>query len=509
MTDAVVKVERALVSVYDKTGLVQFCAALHDHGVELVSSGGTAAALRQADLPVVAVSDVTAHPEILGGRVKTLHPAIHGGILADIGSPEHKADLDAQGIRPFQLVVSNLYPFREAAARDDLSDAEVVEEIDIGGPAMVRAAAKNHAWVGIVTDSDQYAEVLSALASQGGLPFDLRRRLAQQAFFHTAAYDAAIVAWLASDDLPEHIVLALERFAPLRYGENPHQSAAVYRSVDRPSWWEKARVLQGKELSFNNYVDADAAWSHVQAYDEPACVIVKHTNACGVAVSGTVAEAFRRAWDCDPMSAYGSVIAVNRTLDAETTEAMLAAGFIEVVIAPGVDGEESLTERKNLRVITAPVPERPGVELRGSDGGFVAQQWDAVGDGPDWTVVTSRAPSDREWDDLRFAWNVVSNTKSNAVVIAHEGAAVGIGAGDQSRVGATARALIQAARRAMGAVAASDAFFPFRDGPDALAAAGVTAIIQPGGSVRDDQVIAAAEEHGMAMVFTGRRHFKH
>ncbi len=509
MTDAVVKVERALVSVYDKSGLVEFCSALHEHGVELVSSGGTAAALRKAGLPVVAVSDVTAHPEILGGRVKTLHPAIHGGILADLGSPDHKADLDAQGIRPFQLVVSNLYPFREAAARDDLSDAEVIEEIDIGGPAMVRAAAKNHAWVGIVTESDQYAEVLEALEAEGGLSLDLRRRLAQLAFFHTAAYDAAIVGWLAADDLPEHMVLALERFAPLRYGENPHQSASVYRTVDRPSWWESARVLQGRELSFNNYVDADAAWSHVQAYDEPACVIVKHTNACGVAVAGSVAEAFRRAWDCDPMSAYGSVIAINRTLDAETTEAMLAAGFIEVVIAPDADDQESLAERKNLRVITAPVPERPGVELRGSDGGFVAQQWDLVGDDSFWTVVTSRAPSDREWSDLRFAWKVVANTKSNAVVVAQDGAAVGIGAGDQSRVGATARALTQAARRARGAVAASDAFFPFRDGPDALAAAGVAAIIQPGGSVRDDEVIAAAEDQGMAMVFTGRRHFKH
>ena len=509
MSDTVVRIERALVSVYDKTGLVEFCSALHERGVELVSSGGTAAALAGAGLPVVAVSDVTGHPEILGGRVKTLHPSIHGGILADLGSESHRSDLERQGIRPFQLVVSNLYPFREAAARDDLGEADVIEEIDIGGPAMVRAAAKNHAWVGIVTSSEQYAEVVDAIDAEGGLSHEIRRRLARQAFFHTASYDASIVGWFADEDLPEHVVIALERSAPLRYGENPHQPAAAYRSIDRPSWWESARVIQGKEMSFNNYVDADAAWSHVQAYQEAACVIVKHTNACGVAIGDSLADAFRRAWDCDPLSAFGSVIAVNRSLDAETTEAMLASGFIEVVVAPTVDDESSLAGRKNLRVVVAPPPRRPGVELRGNDGGFLAQRWDTVADDSARQVVTSRSPTGEEWANLRFAWNVVANTKSNAVVVARDGSAVGIGAGDQSRVGATARALIQAAGRAEGGVAASDAFFPFRDGPDALASAGVTAIIQPGGSVRDDEVIAAAEEHGMAMVFTGRRHFKH
>ena len=513
MSDSLVKVERALVSVYDKTGLMEFCSALSASGVELVSSGGTARALRDAGLPVTPVADVTGHPEILGGRVKTLHPAIHGGILADLGDPRHQADLEANNIAPFQLVVSNLYPFRQAAARRDLSEAEVIEEIDIGGPAMVRAAAKNHAWVGIVTDPDQYERVLSELGQHLGLTSGLRRQLARMAFFHTAAYDAAIVDWIADlmseGDLPHFMVVPLQREANLRYGENPHQSAAVYRSPNRPSWWEHAEIVQGKEMSFNNYVDADAAWSHVHAYDEPACVIVKHTNACGVSVGGDLPDVFRRAWDCDPVSAFGSVIAVNRPLDDATADAMLSAGFIEVVIAPSVEDRDALAKRKNLRVIVAPPPLRPGVELRGSDGGFLAQRWDSVGDESQWKVVTSRKPTDAEWTNLRFAWRVGANTKSNAIVVAKNLSAVGIGAGDQSRVGATQRALNQAGLRASGGVAASDAFFPFRDGPDALAEAGITAIIQPGGSIRDEEVIAAAEEHAMAMVLTGRRHFLH
>lgn len=503
-----VSLKRALVSVYDKSGLVQFCHRLHDAGVEIVSSGGTASALLAAGIPVTAVSDVTGHPEILGGRVKTLHPAIHGGILADVGSEMHRADLVAHGIQPFQLVVSNLYPFRQAIARDGVTEAEAIEEIDIGGPAMVRAAAKNHRWVGIVTSPDQYDDVAAAVET-GGLAVDLRRRLAAEAFFHTASYDAAIVGWFHSEDtLPERMVLALERHTSLRYGENPHQPGAAYRAVDRPSWWETARVLQGKEMSFNNFIDADAAWSHVQAHPEPACVIVKHTNACGVAVGSNLAEAFAKAWACDPVSAFGGVIAVNRPLDESVAEAMLAAGFIEVVIAPEVADEAAFADRKNLRVVVASAPHRPGIELRGNDGGFLAQAWDRIGEAG-WTVASTRHPDEREWADLRFAWRVVANTKSNAVAVAVDGAAVGVGAGDQSRVGATERALRQAGGRSHGAVAASDAFFPFRDGPDALAASGITAIIQPGGSVRDDEVIAAANQHGMAMVFTGERHFRH
>jgi phosphoribosylaminoimidazolecarboxamide formyltransferase/IMP cyclohydrolase len=311
------------------------------------------------------------------------------------------------------------------------------------------------------------------------------------------------------ESLPDHRVLALERFDTLRYGENPHQSGAAYRIVGEDAWWETARVLQGKEMSFNNYVDADAAWSHVHAFDEPACVIVKHTNPCGVAVAHRLVDAFARAWDCDPTSAFGSVIAVNRPLDDATAAAMLDAGFIEVVVAPAVVDEAVLAVRRNLRVVTGPAPRRPGLDLRRCDGGFLVQEWDTLGDESAWQVVSERPPTDDEWGDLRFAWKVAANTKSNAVVVAAGGTAVGIGAGDQSRVGATERALRQAGERSRRAVAASDAFFPFRDGPDALAAAGVTAIIQPGGSVRDDEVVAAAGEHGMAMVFTHRRHFRH
>jgi phosphoribosylaminoimidazolecarboxamide formyltransferase / IMP cyclohydrolase len=509
MTAEVVEVRRALVSVYDKTGLVDFCRRLEAAGVEIVSSGGTAATLSDAGIAVHNVSDVTGHPEILGGRVKTLHPAIHGGILADVGSEDHLRDLAAQGIEPFQLVVSNLYPFRQAIARPGVTAAEAIEEIDIGGPAMVRAAAKNHNSVGIVTSPEQYTEVAEAVEA-GGTSFELRRRLAAEAFFHTASYDAAIVGWLHSDeDLPERMVLPLERFAPLRYGENPHQPGAVYRAIDRPSWWEQARVLQGKEMSFNNYIDADAAWSHANAHPDPTCVIVKHTNACGVGTGSDLLEAFEKAWACDPVSAFGGVIAVNRPLDEPTAEAMLAAGFIEVVVAPSVLDESAFAARKNLRVVVGRAPVRPGFELRPSDGGFLGQAWDTVAGEETWTVVSARSPEVGEWADLVFAWRVAAHTKSNAIVVARGGAAVGVGAGDQSRVGASNRALLQAGDRARGAVAASDAFFPFRDGPDALAAAGVTAIIQPGGSVRDDEVIAAADEHGIAMVFTGERHFRH
>ncbi|MDH3518476.1 MAG: bifunctional phosphoribosylaminoimidazolecarboxamide formyltransferase/IMP cyclohydrolase, partial [Acidimicrobiia bacterium] len=324
---AEVVVRRALVSVSDKTGLVEFAGRLVAAGVELVSSGGTAEALRKAGLPVTLVADVTGSPEILGGRVKTLHPRIHGGVLADVGSEEHVRDLEEQGIEPFQLVVSNLYPFRQTVSRPDVSPAEVIEKIDIGGPAMVRAAAKNHAWVGIVTAPHQYDEVAAAVEGSG-LSDDLRLRLAEEAFFHTASYDAAIVAWLGRGEvLPERLVFALERDSLLRYGENPHQEGAAYRTHDQPSWWEGAHQLQGREMSFNNYVDADAAWRQVQDFSIPACVIVKHTNACGVAQAGALVDAFTRAWDCDPLSAFGSVIACNRPLDLATAEAIAEAGF--------------------------------------------------------------------------------------------------------------------------------------------------------------------------------------
>lgn len=503
-----IRVERALLSVSDKTGLVDFARRLVAAGVEIVSSGGTASVLGEAGIPVVPVPDLTGFPAILGGRVKTLHPAIHGAILADPTNPEHAADLAEHGIEPFQLVVVNLYPFRQTVARPGVDEAEAVEQIDIGGPAMVRAAAKNFARVGVVTSPSQYDEIAAAVAGEGLGP-DLRRRLAAEAFFHTAAYDAAIVSWLeAGDGPPARMAFGLERVGLLRYGENPHQAGAVYRDVDRPSWWESARQLQGKDMSFNNYVDADAAWRQVHELDEPACVVVKHTNPCGVAVASTLERAFLRAWACDPVSAFGSVIAVNRPLDEATAQAMTEAGFIEVVVAPDVLDPAGLATKKNLRVLVAPPPLRPGYDMRRVDGGFVAQAWDEVVlDG--WEVVSSRRPTESEWDDLRLAWRVAAHTKSNAIVVVADGQAVGIGAGDQSRVGAAERAIRQAGERARGGSAASDAFLPFADGLETLAGAGVTAVVEPGGSVRDEEVIAAANARGVALVFTGRRHFRH
>lgn len=505
-----IPVRRALLSVSNKHGLLEFAHRLVDADVELVSSGGTAGILSEAGLPVTKVSDVTGAPEILGGRVKTLHPRVHGGILANLSEEHHRRELEEHGILPFELVVSNLYPFEKTIANPDVGEADAIEEIDIGGPTLVRAAAKNHAWVGIVTSPDQYDEVAAAVEA-GGLDDALRRRLAREAFFRTAAYDAAIVGWFerTDDGLPERIVLPLERTAELRYGENPHQPGAAFRTVGVKAWWEDSEQLQGKAMSFNNYVDADAAWRHVQEFDDPACVVVKHTNACGVAIAAELETAFRLAWDADPLSAFGSVIAVNRPLDLATAEAMAAAGFIEVVVAPSVEDVGPLASKSNVRVIVAPPPGRRGVDLRQVDGGFVGQEWDAVTIDDEWTVVSARAPSPEEMRDLRFAWRVSAHTKSNAIVIARAGQAVGIGAGDQSRVGASERAIRQAGDRAAGAVAASDAFFPFADGIEALAAAGVSAVIEPGGSKGDAEVIAAADRFGVALVFTGRRHFRH
>jgi len=503
-----IPVRRALISVSDKTGLEAFAKRLVAAGVEIVSSGGTASALEGMGIAVRAVSDVTGFPEILGGRVKTLHPLIHGAILADPSDPAHRADLEEAGIEPFQLVVVNLYPFRETVATPGITAREAIEQIDIGGPAMVRAAAKNHAGVGVVTSPEQYSEVAGAVEA-GGLGPDLRLRLAREAFFHTASYDAAIVAWFERDEQPPaRHVEALERDTALRYGENPHQQAGLYRNPNTPSWWENAHQLQGKEMSFNNYVDADAAYALVHEFDRPACVIVKHTNPCGVAVGDSLVEAFEKAWRCDPTSAFGSVIALNRPLDGETSRAVAEAGFIEVLIGPAAVEVEPLDGKKNLRIITAPFPARASVDMRRLDGGFVAQTWDLTSV-DSWETVSERQEDHSERADLEFAWRVVAHTKSNAIVIARNGQAFGIGAGDQSRVGATRRSLSGAGERSAGAVCASDAFFPFRDSIDDLAAAGITAIVEPGGSIRDEEVTAAADEHGIALIFTGRRHFKH
>jgi len=507
-----IAVRRALLSVWDKTGLVEFARTLVEAGTELVSSGGTARVLQGAGLPVTAVADVTDAPEMLGGRVKTLHPKIHGAILADLGNADHREDLYERGIAPIQLVVVNLYPFEATVAQEGVTDAEAIEQIDIGGPTLIRAAAKNHAWVGVVTSPEQYGEVAAAIAA-GGLDAELRRDLARAAFFRTAAYDAAIVGWLEGEEMPPaRTVLALERKAELRYGENPHQAGAAFGEAGATPWWETMRQLQGKEMSFNNYLDTEAAWRMVHEFTEPAVAIIKHANPCGLAVAGTLADAFTAAWDCDPLSAYGSVIACNRLLDGETAQRIAAAGFVEVVVAAEVAeaAAEALAGKKNLRLLEAEPPDPTDPDMRRIEAGFVVQQRDRVeARNDDWEVVSSRTPSPAEWADLEFALKVVTHTKSNAVVVAKGGAAVGVGAGDQSRVGAAERALHRAGDRARGAVAASDAFLPFRDGLDTLAAAGIVAIIEPGGSVRDEEVVSAAEEHGIALVFTGRRHFRH
>ncbi|MEZ5171024.1 MAG: bifunctional phosphoribosylaminoimidazolecarboxamide formyltransferase/IMP cyclohydrolase [Acidimicrobiia bacterium] len=499
------RIERALLSVSDKDGLVPFARSLSEMGVVLVSSGGTSKALADAGVPVTAVESVTGAPEMLDGRVKTLHPRIHGGILADRDKKSHRADLESQEIAPIDLVVVNLYPFVEKPG---------IETIDIGGPAMVRAAAKNHGSVAVVTRPDQYEGVIAEMrAHEATLGADTREELALEAFALTASYDAAIVGWLQREEtLPRHLVIPLERADVLRYGENPHQEAARYTERNVPPGWPE-RIVQhgGKEMSYINYLDADASWSLVHEFDDTACVVVKHANPCGVALADEPAEAYRRAFACDDLSAFGGVVALNRELDVPTAEA-IAGVFTEVVIAPSyAEGAlEVLAARKNLRVLEAPVPGVSGLQVKALEAGMLVQQPDCVStDRGEWTVATKASPSEGHWRDLVFAWQVCAATGSNAIVLAKDGQAFGIGAGQQSRVHSTEIAAKKAGGRAEGGVAASDAFFPFRDGIDAAAEAGVSAVIQPGGSMRDDEVVEAADEHGIAMVFTGARHFRH
>ena len=498
-----VPVRRALLSVYDKTGLVDFARDLAGLGVELIASGGTATALNEAGVAVTKVEDVTGAPEMLGGRVKTLHPKIHGGILADRGQESHRADMEAQGITGIDLVVVNLYPFLERPS---------IETIDIGGPTMVRAAAKNQAWVGVVTNPARYGALVDELRAAGGcLSAATRADLALDAFAHTAHYDAAIVRWLDPEPLPRHLMIPLERVASLRYGENPHQLGARYRHLLGTGWLDGMVQHGGKELSFINLLDAEASWSLVNTFSEPACVIVKHANPCGVATGAGVADAYRRAFECDSLSAFGGVVAVNRPVDAALAAA-IGEVFTEVVLAPAFEPEarEALSAKKNLRLLECPAPQRDRFDLRRAGGGFLVQEPDTIeADTTAWKVVTRRAPTEAEWADLAFAWKVCAAVGSNAIVLAKEGRAYGIGAGQQSRVHATEIAARKAAGRATGGVCASDAFFPFRDGLDAAVAAGAAAVAQPGGSVRDDEVIAAADEAGIAMVFTGKRHFRH
>ncbi len=525
-----VPIGRALLSVSDKTGLIELARALASRGVELISTGGTSAALRMAGLEVTDVAEVTGFPEMMDGRVKTLHPMVHGGLLALRDDDEHLVAMAAHGIRPIDLLVVNLYPFEATVARG-ASYAECVENIDIGGPAMIRAAAKNHRFVAVVTDPEDYAALLAEVAAQDGttrLPF--RQRMALNAYGRTAAYDAAVSGWMAGalgEVQPRRRVLSGRLAQGLRYGENPHQSAAFYTDGSARPGVATARQWQGKELSYNNINDTDAAFELVAEFAPetgPACVIVKHANPCGVARGSTLAEAYARAFDCDRTSAFGGIVALNQPLDGPTAERIVEI-FTEVVIAPGADdaARAIFAARKNLRLLTTdtlPDPAAPGLSFRQVAGGFLVQDRDAGRITPaELRVVTRRAPDAAERADLMFAWTVAKHVKSNAIVYAKGGATVGIGAGQMSRVDSTRIAARKAADMAealglpelptQGAAVASDAFFPFSDGLLAAAEAGATAVIQPGGSMRDDEVIAAADAAGLAMVFTGQRHFRH
>jgi phosphoribosylaminoimidazolecarboxamide formyltransferase/IMP cyclohydrolase len=530
MSKSIVPIGRALLSVSDKTGLLDLARALQERGVELISTGGTAQALRVSGLSVRDVADVTGFPEMMDGRVKTLHPMVHGGLLALRDEDEHLLAMAAHGIEPIDLLVVNLYPFEATVARG-ASAADCIENIDVGGPAMIRAAAKNHRFVATVTDPVDYAALLAELdAHDGATTLGFRERLALTAFSRTAAYDASVSTWMAKaldDPAPRRRVFAGTLSQTLRYGENPHQSAAFYTDGSNRPGVANARQWQGKELSWNNINDTDAAFELVAEFapdDGPACAIIKHANPCGVAQAGSLVEAYLRAYDCDRTSAFGGIVALNQTLDGPTAEAICEI-FTEVVIAPGADeaAQAIFARKKNLRLLTTkglPDPLTGGLSFRQVSGGFLVQERDTgLITAGDLKVVTRRAPTQAELQDLLFAWTVAKHVKSNAIVYVSGGATVGIGAGQMSRIDSTRIA----ARKAVdmgatlglaevptkGSVVASDAFFPFPDGLIAAAEAGATAVIQPGGALRDDEVIAAADAAGLAMVFTGQRHFRH
>ena len=523
-------VRRALLSVSDKTGLAEFARALSGRGIELVSTGGTAKALKAEGLAVTDVSAVTGFPEIMDGRVKTLHPKIHGGLLADRGNPDHEKALTQQAIAPFELLVVNLYPF-EAVTQKGARWDEAIENIDIGGPAMIRAAAKNHESLAVIVDPADYAALLAELdAHRGAVSDKARKRFAAKAFARTASYDAAIAQWFArelEEPAPDYAAMGGRLIQKLRYGENPHQKAAFYKSPELREGVATATQLQGKELSYNNINDTDAAFECVAEFDKPgvaACVIVKHANPCGVALGSSLADAYLKALACDPVSAFGGIIAFNRPIDVQAAEEIVKI-FTEVIIAPGASeaAQQIIAEKKNLRLLVTkglPDPKAPGLLFKTVAGGFLLQSRDQGHvEAGDLKVVTRRAPTPEELADLQFAFTVAKHVKSNAIVYAKGGATVGIGAGQMSRVDSTriaaaksveaAKAAGKAEPLAKGAVVASDAFFPFADGLIAAAEAGVTAVIQPGGSVRDGDVIKAADERGLAMVFTGLRHFRH
>jgi len=518
--------KRALISVSDKTGLGPFAQELDRLGYEILSTGGTSRFLKELGLKVMDVAEYTGFPEIMDGRVKTLHPKIHGAILGMPDVPEHAEAIRTHGFVPFQMVVCNLYPFEQTVARPDVSVEEAIEQIDIGGPSMVRSAAKNHAYVAIVTQPAQYEHVLQALRD-GGLTKEFRRELAQVAFEMTAMYDRAISNYFLrqhsseATTFPERLHLKFHKHSDLRYGENPHQAAAFYVETAPPqSSIAAAEQLHGKELSYNNLLDLDAALALIKEFADPAAAVIKHTNPCGCAIGKTLAEAFENASAGDPVSTFGSILAFNRDLDVATAEKLAEPGrFIEAIIAPGyaVESLEILRTRpkwkNNVRLLTChdmSLSHKVSYEYRRLSGGLLVQTRDDQSDPEgDYQVVTQRTPSEAEWTDLKFAWKVCRHVKSNAIVLAKGGMIVGVGAGQMSRVDSSMIASYKAGDRSQGAVIASDAFFPFRDGIDAAAAAGVTAAIQPGGSRNDEEVIQACNEHGIAMIFTGRRHFKH
>jgi phosphoribosylaminoimidazolecarboxamide formyltransferase/IMP cyclohydrolase len=495
---------RALLSVYDKTGIVEFARQLHELGWELISSGGTASVISDAGIPVIDVAEITGYPAILGHRVVTLHPSIHGALLGDISDPAHVAEMQQLNILPISLAVVNLYPF---------SSNPSIELIDVGGPAMVRAAAKNHAHVAVVTDPMQYSEILDALKSPSGINSTMRKSLAAQAFAATAEYDAQVARWFSDEttSLPERMSIHLVREDILRYGENPHQQGARYRIVGNASWWNTAKQLGGKEMSYLNVLDGESAWNLVSNFDSPCVAIIKHANPCGMAVAKTIELAYERALACDPVSAFGGIVALNRTVDTTVAEHVIDI-FTEVVIAPEFTSEALalLKSKKNLRIIAAEQPTGGHLHMRSIDGGMLIQDVDVVETPVEsWKVVSTATPTEEQLADAVVAWVACASVSSNAITLVSNGQTVGIGGGQQNRIDAARLACERAGDRAHGAVAASDAFFPFRDGPDLLARHGISVIVQPGGSQRDEDSIAAANEHGMVMIFTGTRHFRH
>jgi phosphoribosylaminoimidazolecarboxamide formyltransferase/IMP cyclohydrolase len=512
-------VRRALLSVSDKRGLIPFAEGLSELGIEILSTGGTCRALREAGIAVIEVSEKTGFPEIMDGRVKTLHPTIHGGLLGRRGTDEEV--MEQHGIEPIDLLAVNLYPFEQTIARADATIDDAIENIDIGGPAMIRAASKNHDGVAVVVDPNDYDEVLESVKADQ-LNLDARRRLAAKAYAHTASYDTAITKYLSNslgdDPLDDRILHAGSLVERMRYGENPHQDAAFYIDQQAPQGsLAMATQLQGKALSYNNIADSDAALECVKQFDAPACVIVKHANPCGVAVAGSILEAYEKAFKTDPTSAFGGIIAFNQPLDVTTAKAIIDRQFVEVIVAPEIDADASdaLSEKKNVRVLRTGAwgGSSAGFDFKKVSGGLLVQGSDTgVITADDLKVVTEKAPTPEQIEDMLFAWKVVKYVKSNAIIFCKDNMTIGVGAGQMSRVYSTKIAAIKAADEGLdvgGSVMASDAFFPFRDGIDTAAETGISAIIQPGGSMRDDEVIQAANEHGLAMVFTGMRHFRH